>query len=331
MTTDNIDIATQNTYEEIHTDRWGVIVNPVAGKRRLRKEWIEIYRTLKRAAIHFSVETTEYAGHATEITYNLLNNGFRKILIIGGDGTINEVVNGIFTSDIPDKGNVTIALIPYGTGNDWARYWGLNKLSRNEIVNVLYHRETTKVDIGLLKYRYNGKDKLQYFINGAGLGFDGLVVNITNRLKRIFGGHAWVYSISLLSAIFQYKSTNMTIKSLDKTITDNIFTISIGNSCYSGGGLKQTDGNPTDGKLYVTAIHHPTFLKLLNGLGFLFRGELFKHPLAETIEEPTFSITASRPIETETDGVELSTDGNYQFTTIPHALNMVIKPRNMKV
>lgn len=119
MNTDNTTSASK-----AYTENWGVIVNPVAGKRHLRKEWINIYRTLKRAAIHFSVQSTEYPGHAILLTRDLLKNGFRRILIIGGDGTVNEVVNGIFTSGITDTDQVTIALIPYGTGNDWARYWG---------------------------------------------------------------------------------------------------------------------------------------------------------------------------------------------------------------
>lgn len=306
------------------TDKWGVIVNPVAGKRRLRKEWINIYRTLKRASIHFSVQSTEYAGHAVILTRQLIQNGFRKILIIGGDGTVNEAVNGIFTSGIDNLPTVTIALIPYGTGNDWARHWGLNRMTRSQIVSTLYQRKTESVDVGLMTYTLNGKEKQQYFLNGAGFGFDGLVVNITNHLKRILGGHAWVYSLSVLTAVFRYRSTQMEITCEGKHIADKIFSISIGNGCYSGGGLKQTNGNPTDGKLYLMAMHSPTFIKIIKGLGFLFRGEIYKFPLAETIETSELTVKTVKSINVETDGVEINGDGIYHFTTMPHAINMVV-------
>lgn len=312
------------TYNDVYSEKWGVIVNPVAGKRRLRKEWINIYRTLKRAAIQFSVQSTEYAGHAVEISRRMVENGIRKILIIGGDGTVNETVNGIFSSDIQDKEDVTLALIPYGTGNDWARYCNLNRLTRKEIVDVLYKRNTERVDVCLMQYSNGGRAMKQYFINGAGFGFDGLVVNITNRLKRIFGGHAWVYSLSVVLAVFRYKASSLIIDSKHKTIDDEIFSVSIGNSCYSGGGLRQTNGNPTDGLFYITAIHTPTFTKILSGLKFLFRGELFNHPLAERIEVSKFTVMTEGDIHIETDGVEIEGDGKYSFSVMPHAINMVV-------
>lgn len=309
---------------EIYSEKWGVIVNPVAGKRRLRKEWINIYRTLKRAAIQFSVQSTEYPGHATEIAQNLIKTGFRKILVIGGDGTLNETVNGIFNSTTGKTTEITLALIPYGTGNDWARYCGLNRLSRKQIVDVLYQRNTIKVDIGRMSYTQDQKPRTQYFINGAGFGFDGLVVDITNRLKRIFGGHAWVYSLSLLISIFQYKSAHFIIESKNHRIDDKIFTMSIGNGCYSGGGLKQTDGIPTDGLFFVTSIHRPTFLKIIHGLNLLFKDQLYLHPLAEVIETDSFTVTTQNQ-NIETDGIEIQGDGTYHFSIIPQAINMVIK------
>lgn len=310
--------------EEVYSEKWGVIVNPVAGKRRLRKEWINIYRTLKRASIQFAIQSTEYPGHAAEISKTLVENGFRKILVIGGDGTINETVNGIYNSDIDNKSSVTLALIPYGTGNDWARYCGLNRLTRRQIVETLYRRKSEKVDVCLMQYSKNGKSHSQYFINYAGFGFDGVVVEITNRLKRIFGGHPWVYSLSVILAVFQHKSVDITIDSKQRTIENEIFSISIGNSCYSGGGLRQTDGIPTDGLFYITAIRRPTLLKIIQGLGFLFRGELFHHPLAETIETAQFKVKAPSDTSIETDGVEIRGDGKYSFQIIHHGLNMIV-------
>lgn len=320
MNTDNTTSASK-----AYTENWGVIVNPVAGKRHLRKEWINIYRTLKRAAIHFSVQSTEYPGHAILLTRDLLKNGFRRILIIGGDGTVNEVVNGIFTSGITDTDQVTIALIPYGTGNDWARYWGLNRLTRRQIIDTLQRRLTRCVDVCYVDYTDHGTPRRQYFINGAGFGFDGLVVRITNHLKRLLGGHAWVYTLSVLVAIFRYRPTPMIITTADTRIDDHIFTISIGNACYSGGGLKQTDADPTDGKFFITLVPPITFSIIISGLRHLFRGTLYNHPAVQTIETSQITVNTLKQVDVETDGVEINGNGTFTFHVIPHALHTVIR------
>lgn len=275
--------------------------------------------------MHFSVQTTEYAGHATVLARHLVEQGFRHILIIGGDGTVNETVNGIYSSSIEDKSSVTIALVPYGTGNDYARYWGLCRKSRVQMAEILKAQHIESVDIGCMTYTCNGVSHTQYFANGAGFGFDGLVVSITNRLKRIFGGHAWVYSLSVLLAVFRYRSSAMSIDAECYSLSQNIFSISVGNGCYSGGGLKQTDADPTDGLFFVTSIRQPSFRDIISGLGYLFRGEIYKHPLADTVSTSNFKITTFKPVHVETDGVEIDGDGNtYSFSLIHKGLKIVV-------
>ena len=170
----------------LRDEKWAVILNPKAGKQRLRRDWAKMYRTLKRAEIEFQVWTTEYAGHAIEIARHLVERGFRNLLVVGGDGTLNEVVNGIYTSNIEDKNQVSIALIPYGTGNDWARYWGLHK-SKRKLSDRFYERNRVKVDIGRLTYYEDGEERTRYFINGLGVGLDGQVCKTTDHMKHLYG------------------------------------------------------------------------------------------------------------------------------------------------
>lgn len=307
----------------ITMNKWGIIVNPHAGRRKLRKDWIDIYRTLKRAQIQFSVYTTEYAGHAEMLAKDLVKTGFRKILIVGGDGTINEVVNGIYKSDIEDKEAVILAVIPYGTGNDWARYWNLYKCTRNRLVEILCRLKTTAVDVGCIQYSENGEAKRHFFLNGAGFGFDGKVVVLTNRLKRFLGGHAWVYSLSVLLALFRYRPHLMRVKSGDDIVEKKIYSVSIGNGCYSGGGMKQNDGDPTDGKLFVTLISTPNICNLIPALIALAKGKIFEHSLAKAIITDDITFTTDSEVDVEADGVEIRGDGEYRLTVVPSALKMV--------
>ena len=213
--------------------KWAVIINPKAGKKRLRRDWVKMYRTLKRAEIEFQVWTTEYAGHAIEIARHLVERGYRNLLIVGGDGTINEVVNGIYMSHIEDKNQVSIALFPYGTGNDWARYWGLYK-SKRKMSERFYERNRVKVDLGCITYYVDGEERKRYFLNGLGVGFDAQVCQVTDRMKRIYGGHSWVYTLSLLIAVFKWKPTKMQLVYDDEAIEDDVFTIAVAKPEHPG-------------------------------------------------------------------------------------------------
>lgn len=307
----------------LRNEKWAVILNPKAGKQRLRRDWVQMYRTLKRAEIEFQVWTTEYAGHATELARHLVERGFRYLILVGGDGTINEVVNGIYTSSIEDKNSVTLALIPYGTGNDWARYWGLHK-SKRKISDRFYERHSVKVDLGCLTYTYAGKERKRYFLNGMGVGFDAQVCQVTDNMKRIYGGHSWVYTLSLLIAVLKWKPTKMQLIYDDDAIEEDVFTIAVGNGCYSGGGLKQVPADPTDGIFHTNMIPRPTLKIIITALYYLFRGDLWNHPACYMRLTKRFKIKNRQSLLVETDGILVDGEGPYTVEIIPSALNMII-------
>ena len=100
---------------------WFVIVNPNAGKRKGEKDWLEIAAQLTAAGIEYASVFTEHRGHAVVLTRKYVENGYRNIIVVGGDGTLNEVVNGIFTQAHVPCEKITLAIIPVGAGNDWCR------------------------------------------------------------------------------------------------------------------------------------------------------------------------------------------------------------------
>ncbi len=303
--------------------KWGIIVNPKAGKKRFNRDKEALFKLAEDNNIIFEAHCTEYAGHATKLASSLVNKGILNILIIGGDGTINEVVNGIFTSNIEDKSKVSISVLPYGTGNDWARYWGLLTKERRKITPEIFQREKNIVDVGKATYTEDGEKKIHYFINGAGFGFDAQVVKITNHLKKYLGGSAWTYSLSVLSAVFSYSPTKMKLQSPDKQLDNKVFTIAIGNSCYSGGGLKQAPkAVPNDGLLHITAITQLTFMKIIKGLKDLFSNNLDNHPCANNFVTDTFSVEQDTLLHFETDGVLLPKTTKIEIQLIKNALGM---------
>jgi len=114
--------------EEIITaNHWLVITNPKSGKRRLAKQREFIIHELTTVGIPYIYKETEYPRHAVEIAKKYARLDCQNFLILGGDGTISEVINGIFMANVSDTGKIKIALIPRGTGNDWGRFWKLRK------------------------------------------------------------------------------------------------------------------------------------------------------------------------------------------------------------
>jgi len=181
------------------------------------------------------------------------------------------------------------------------------------------------IDIGLCSYKIGGIPAEQYFINGAGGGFDATVAHITSRLKTFLGGNKWVYSVSLLISVFFYRAKRMRIAFNGETIQQTIFTFSIGNGCYSGGGIKQNpDAVPYDGLFDAMIVAKPRFLQILKGIALVFKGKLAELPCVASFRSTEIAIVCDEKIRMELDGIDIQGDGEYLIQLVPSALQMVI-------
>ena len=152
---------------EISQD-WFTIINPNAGNGKGGKDWNRISDILRKNDFRFEMKTTQRKDQATEYTRELIAAGYRKIISVGGDGTLHEVINGIFTQDHCPAKDIILGLIPVGTGNDWGRMFGI-PLVYEGAVQVIREGKLILHDIGVISY-YNGEEKAKtFFINIAGL------------------------------------------------------------------------------------------------------------------------------------------------------------------
>lgn len=307
----------------LYTQRWAVIVNPIAGKRHHRHLLDDVCKLLSRYNIIYTCEKTLAAGHATVLAKQLADEGCRVFLVVGGDGTFSETVNGLCLSQV-DTSELTLALLPCGTGNDWARYWQLtNKLDGFE--TMLREPHVESVDLGRISSDENPDGIDRYFINGAGFGFDAQVLRITNSLKTVFGGKAWLYKLAVVMALFKVRAKQLTLSHDGETIQFPLFTMAIGNGSYSGGGLKQVaTANPTDGLLSVMAL--PTFKvkDLWSIVKTLFGGTLVYHPIVKRLDFTQMTISPSEPLLAETDGIATRYTKPFSVSVVPNAINMML-------
>ncbi len=305
---------------------WYAIVNPNAGNGKGKRDWDRISGLFERENIPVFSQFTQNKGHAIEYTRKAINTGFRKIISVGGDGTLNEVVNGIFTQEYCPPKEITVGMIPVGTGNDWGRMFGI-PLVYEGAITVIRDNKLMLHDIGVVSYRSGSEEHKRYFINIAGLGFESLVVKKANKQKDKGRSSQALYFYNLLSSLFSYKNIKTDIIIDGKRSTSNVFSINVGNGRYCGGGMRQTpDALPDDGLLDITVIREMGRLEIIKSLKLLYDGTILSHPKIDGYRANNLRVESESLLYLEADGESLG-HTPAEFSIIPAAINVVYGTR----
>jgi YegS/Rv2252/BmrU family lipid kinase len=306
--------------------KWLVIVNPNAGNGKGKKDWEKISALLDKEGLPYVVRFTERKGHAIIIAHESIATGFRKIITVGGDGTLNEVVNGVYSNKTIPAKDISLALIPVGTGNDWGRMFGI-PLDYEKAIKIIKENKLMLHDVGLVSYYDGTIKKDRYFINIAGLGFESVVVRRTNIQKDKGHSGKLIYFYNLLMSLLSYKNTRAEIViDGEKTIAD-VFSINVGNGRYCGGGMRQTpDAVPDDGFLDVTIINGMGKIEIIRNLKILYDGTILSHPKIDGYRCKNVKVNSESVIYTEADGESLG-HTPAEFSIIPAGICIVYGTR----
>lgn len=301
---------------------WLVIVNPNAGNGKGKKDWDKISSVLKKEQIRFEFRFTERKGHAVILTLDGITSGFRKIISVGGDGTLNEVVNGIVQNKICSATDISLASIPVGTGNDWGRMFGI-PLDYEKAIRIIREDRQLLHDVGMVSFFEGPEKKERYFINIAGLGFESVVVNRTNYQKDRGHGGKLIYFYNLILSLLSYKNTKADIVIDNKDIKADVFSINVGNGRYCGGGMRQTpNAIPDDGFLDVTIINGMGKIEIIRNLKILYDGTILSHPKIDGYRCKNIKVSSGSVIYAEADGESLG-HTPVEFNIIPLAIRII--------
>ncbi len=301
---------------------WLVIINPNAGEGKGKKDWERISGIFEKNNIPIIPEFTGGKGHATALARDGIAAGFRKIISVGGDGTLNEVVNGVFKQDHCPPLEIVIGMIPVGTGNDWGRMFGIPLVYEGS-VKVIKEYKVMPHDIGLISYFNNGEKEKRYFINIAGLGFEAVVVKKSNAQKDKGRSNKAIYFINLLSSLISYKNTRADLVIDGKKTTSNVFSINVGNGRFCGGGMRQTpDAIPDDGLFDITVIKSMGRLEIIKNLKILYDGTILSHPKVDGYRSNNLQVYSDSILYAEADGESLG-HTPAEFTIIPSGINII--------
>ncbi len=305
------------------TDKWFLICNPTSNRGQMLQSWPVVQKILDRERINYEFVLTEYNNHAIEITHRILKAGFRKIVILGGDGSVNEVVTGIFSQNDVAPENIVIALIPLGTANDWARMHNIPR-DPEAAVQLLNTGNIHQQDIGKVVYQTDEGSTTRYFNNIAGMSYDAFVVKYIadlntkkmNKLKYLF---------FTLYCLFKFKLPEVRVSHDGGEIRDFAYTINVGICKYSGGGMQLVPhAKPNDGLFALTFVRKLSKIRVVLNTYRFFTGTL--DALPEVMTHDTTQVLVE-PIGDSTVGLEV--DGEFmgyapaEFEIIPGALNFI--------
>lgn len=314
-------------------NKWFVVVNPEASIGKSGKDWPLIKQILIKEGIEFVDTLTEYPRHAIEIVRNaIVEKGFRKFISVGGDGTNNEVINGIFGQSQVPTTDITMAVIPIGTGNDWRRTFDI-PLEYDKVVKIIKAGHLFAHDIGKLTYYNDGNPQTRYFLNAAGTGLDEMVCQSTNTMKQQGKGGTFRYLISLVKCMLKYKITHIQLTIDDKLVFDDgILNLSLGNCRYNGGGMMtMPNAVPNDGLFDVTVIKKVSMLKFAANVKNVYDGSFInKIDEVKTFRGRKIKIVSIPPhsLKVETEGESLN-NSPFDFEMLTKSINMIV-PKNHK-
>lgn len=306
----------------VDLDRWGIIYNPRAGSKKAQKRWKDILAYMESRGVKFDYVQSEGFGSVERLTRTLVNNGYRTIVVVGGDGAINDAINGIMTASPECREQVALGMIPNGIGNDFAKYWGLDIDDYKASVEALINRRLRKVDVGVCSYFDGTEHQIRYFLNAVYIGLGARIVRITNGTRRFWGFRTISYLASLFLMVFERKLHRMHLKLNDEHIRGRIMTVCIG----SAKGYGQTPSAvPYNGWLDVSVIYRPELLQLVSGLWMLQHNRLLNHKTVKSYRTKKVQLLRAQNTEVSLDG-RILFDKHFpmEVKILPEAVTLVI-------
>jgi diacylglycerol kinase (ATP) len=259
---------------------------------------------------------SERPEHLAELAHDAAAGGARLLVAVGGDGTVNEVVNGIAGVD-----GVELAVVHRGTGGDFVRTFDIPH-GLEAALDVARGTATRDVDLGRAVYRtWEGGEATKWFANAASAGMSGAVAKRVNETGKALGGKV-SYAWSTVAVFARWRNAQLTVTVGTEERSGPMYDVIVANGRYLGGGMKITpDAQPDDGAFDVLLIGDISKGDLMLNLPKLYRGTHLPHPKAELLRGATASIDAPIPLPVQLDGEQPGTTPA-TFEVVPRALRL---------
>ena len=299
-----------------------VIVNPQARGGVAGKLWPVINMLLKNTGLSFDHELIEEAGQGIELAKRAVEKGYNLVIAVGGDGTVNEVANGLI--DENGKGLATLGVIGAGTQNDIGRMLNL-PWDYIRACQIFDDFKTATIDIGAVDYTFHNQKTRRYYLNTAGVGFvsDVIESSMPNFKLKAIGGSA-PYVIGLMPRVMSLSNKDLTISIDGETHKERDFSLIVNNGRYLGGGRVFPNATPYDGLLDVAILGDMSKVEALLNFPFFYTGNNTNLPKVKMQRARTVTVDSIQKIPLQIDG-ELIGETPATFRVVPSALRVAVK------
>jgi YegS/Rv2252/BmrU family lipid kinase len=297
------------------TDPAVFLVNPASDNGATGKRWPQLAHAAAGMGLSGDALLSERPDHLAELARTAVDGGARLLVVVGGDGSVNEVVNGIAGRD------VTLAVIPRGTGWDFARSHRLPR-RLEDAVAVALGGETRDVDLGRACYRsWAGADEERWFANAASVGMSGAIAKRANETTKALGGKA-SYLLATLGVFARWHADVVRVAVDDSVREGRMHDVIVAVGPYLGGGMKLCpDAEADDGVFDVLLIGDLTKRDLVLTLPKTYRGTHLPHPKAEVLRGATAAVESAARVPVQLDGEQPGTTP-VRFELVPRALRL---------
>lgn len=288
-------------------------MNPVAGRGGIRGTIPHIRDIFAARGVSAFVETT-IAGEEEALAQAAIADGATTIVAVGGDGTCSGIANAILQSRAPCR----LALIPYGTGNDFAKTLGVSDHSPEMIADLVLNGRETRIDVGIADGRH--------FLNSCGFGFDAAVLDASNRVRFLKGNAVYIYSA--IAKLFTYRGAYVSVRPAAAVEDGSMLMVTVSNGQWLGGAFKiAPTASVVDGKLDVCFFRDAGVIERVRLFAGAMRGTHvgMRAVSVAKIQRLTLTFGVNPPMEMDGE-LRIAASTSVEVSVLPSALSVLAAP-----
>lgn len=256
--------------------KWGILYCPRDGfMKNPHKRWERIEKILRNRGVEFDFVQSERARSVERLVMMMINNGYKTIVIVGGDSALNDAINCLMLVEKRVRDSIALGVIPNGMMNDFAHFWNFNEHEIEKTIDSLITRRIRKIDLGCIRYKNSKNENChRYFLNCVNVGLIAAIMNLRRQTHHIFGSRTLSFVFSFILLIFQRMEYLMDVKINTDKIRRKVMTVCVGNAS----GYGQTpNAVPYNGLLDVSVVYHPEMTQLMEGIYLFVKGKFLNH------------------------------------------------------
>lgn len=301
-------------------ERWGILYCP-KGKGSKQRE--KIQRVLDERGVQYDFVQSESSDSVERLVTMLIHNGYKTIIIVGGDSALNDAVNCLMNEEKQVRDEIALGVIPNGVLNDFARYWDYKEGNLEQTVDWLIKYRVRTIDLGCIRYQdKHGEQRHRYFVNCVNIGLIADVMNLRRQTRSLLGSQTLSFIVSIFLMIFHRMDYKMHVIINSDEVNRKVMTMCVG----SGPGYGQTPSAvPYNGMLDVSMIYHTEIMQVFAGLWLLITGRFLNHRAVHPYRTREVRVEEAKHALVGVDGRLLGTiEGTYRITVEQEVINFLI-------